>query len=172
STMLVLSYSVCLACITLLLSSFVFFFLSTLPSPLSIFFFFNDPATTEIYTLSLHDALPIYEVRAELFDEMAPRAFCADEERPARTAFEGCDEPFLRVHAGCDVGLEPLLPQSRHGARADRGEHGRPPVRSARELPRAVWARDDHAVVPAYVNRVVRERLDSNQRCDDDIETA
>src|SRR5438552_6046420 len=23
-------------------------------------FFFNDPATTEIYTLSLHDALPIY----------------------------------------------------------------------------------------------------------------
>src|SRR2546430_17063212 len=30
-------------------------------SPLSIvFFFFNDTATTEIYTLSLHDALPIY----------------------------------------------------------------------------------------------------------------
>src|SRR5256885_11979813 len=26
---------------------------------LSIFFFFNDTATTEIYTLSLHDALPI-----------------------------------------------------------------------------------------------------------------
>src|SRR5262249_62179879 len=26
---------------------------------LAIFFFFNDPATTEIYTLSLHDALPI-----------------------------------------------------------------------------------------------------------------
>src|SRR2546422_4069061 len=24
------------------------------------FFFFNDTATTEIYTLSLHDALPIY----------------------------------------------------------------------------------------------------------------
>src|SRR5438874_10693523 len=27
---------------------------------LSCIFFFNDPATTEIYTLSLHDALPIY----------------------------------------------------------------------------------------------------------------
>src|SRR5260370_40821830 len=26
------------------------------------FFFFNDTATTEIYTLSLHDALPIYFV--------------------------------------------------------------------------------------------------------------
>src|SRR6266480_6185910 len=32
---------------------YVFFF---------FFFFFNDTATTEIYTLSLHDALPIYLV--------------------------------------------------------------------------------------------------------------
>src|SRR5207249_11242510 len=32
---------------------FLFFF---------FFFFFNDTATTEIYTLSLHDALPILEV--------------------------------------------------------------------------------------------------------------
>src|SRR2546422_7009874 len=28
-------------------------------SPSDLFFFFNDTATTEIYTLSLHDALPI-----------------------------------------------------------------------------------------------------------------
>src|SRR5256886_13187065 len=28
---------------------------------LFFFFFFNDTATTEIYTLSLHDALPIYQ---------------------------------------------------------------------------------------------------------------
>src|SRR5438034_8270635 len=28
-------------------------------SPALFFFFFNDTATTEIYTLSLHDALPI-----------------------------------------------------------------------------------------------------------------
>src|SRR2546430_16406486 len=28
---------------------------------IDIFFFFNDTATTEIYTLSLHDALPICE---------------------------------------------------------------------------------------------------------------
>src|SRR5256885_12833514 len=35
-------------------------YLSIFRSPLfSIFFFFNDTATTEIYTLSLHDALPI-----------------------------------------------------------------------------------------------------------------
>ena len=35
--------------------SFFFFFLCLL-------FFFNDTATTEIYTLSLHDALPICQV--------------------------------------------------------------------------------------------------------------
>src|SRR2546427_10394403 len=29
------------------------------------FFFFNDTATTEIYTLSLHDALPIYGLRRD-----------------------------------------------------------------------------------------------------------
>src|SRR5947207_6097545 len=31
-----------------------------------LFFFFNDTATTEIYTLSLHDALPIFENQKEL----------------------------------------------------------------------------------------------------------
>src|SRR6266566_8017037 len=34
----------------------LFFFLQ----PFFLFFFFNDTATTEIYTLSLHDALPIW----------------------------------------------------------------------------------------------------------------
>src|SRR5256885_3615952 len=29
--------------------------------PIFFFFFFNDTATTEIYTLSLHDALPIFD---------------------------------------------------------------------------------------------------------------
>src|SRR2546425_3819431 len=33
------------------------------------FFFFNDTATTEIYTLSLHDALPISAPRAQEEDE-------------------------------------------------------------------------------------------------------
>src|SRR5258705_2558369 len=33
-------------------------------SPLYSFFFFNDTATTEIYTLSLHDALPILARRS------------------------------------------------------------------------------------------------------------
>ena len=33
---------------------------------LPLIFFFNDTATTEIYTLSLHDALPIYVAERHL----------------------------------------------------------------------------------------------------------
>src|SRR2546425_1479372 len=51
------------------------------------FFFFNDTATTEIYTLSLHDALPIYvnalESRTEellLLDARAPARFRGEQE--------------------------------------------------------------------------------------------
>src|SRR2546430_15729820 len=36
----------------------------------SFFFFFNDTATTEIYTLSLHDALPIW---VEIVDALGRR---------------------------------------------------------------------------------------------------
>src|SRR5207249_11474860 len=35
------------------------YFRCTIPSVSLFYFFFNDPATTELYTLSLHDALPI-----------------------------------------------------------------------------------------------------------------
>src|SRR2546426_2179282 len=44
----------------------MFYFYSSLyfsSSSSSFFFFFNDTATTEIYTLSLHDALPICQRR-------------------------------------------------------------------------------------------------------------
>src|SRR5256885_11822483 len=41
-------------------------------STLCFFFFFNDTATTEIYTLSLHDALPIY-LRRDVVEHGDPR---------------------------------------------------------------------------------------------------
>src|SRR3712207_7028299 len=44
-----------------------------------IYFFFNDTATTEIYTLSLHDALPIS------LDLMLPEAFAVVREAATRT---------------------------------------------------------------------------------------
>src|SRR3712207_7613613 len=44
-----------------------------------MFFFFNDTATTEIYTLSLHDALPIFGFSKEDRDTNIRRiAFVAD----------------------------------------------------------------------------------------------
>ena len=42
-------------CVYVFLCLCCFFFLCFV-----FFFFFNDTATTEIYTLSLHDALPIF----------------------------------------------------------------------------------------------------------------
>src|SRR5437667_11779869 len=45
---------------------FTLFFCRSFSLPFSsFFFFFNDTATTEIYTLSLHDALPILPLRVE-----------------------------------------------------------------------------------------------------------
>src|SRR2546430_7162055 len=42
------------------------------------FFFFNDTATTEIYTLSLHDALPIFSARiAARGLDRSCRTFCS-----------------------------------------------------------------------------------------------
>src|SRR3712207_8857036 len=35
-----------------------------------MYFFFNDTATTEIYTLSLHDALPIYNLKQKSNDQI------------------------------------------------------------------------------------------------------
>src|SRR5436190_20579939 len=49
---------------TLTLSTYFIHIVCTLT--LSLFFFFNDTATTEIYTLSLHDALPISIEREQL----------------------------------------------------------------------------------------------------------
>src|SRR2546428_13634748 len=42
--------------------SFIFFFYFSCYTIFFFFFFFNDTATTEIYTLSLHDALPIFSL--------------------------------------------------------------------------------------------------------------
>src|SRR2546430_4872749 len=50
--------------------TFSFLIITTLHSTF-FFFFFNDTATTEIYTLSLHDALPIYPPRDSRPDRIA-----------------------------------------------------------------------------------------------------
>src|SRR2546422_9305082 len=47
------------------------FALDHVPLVFCVFFFFNDTATTEIYTLSLHDALPISRVPVVVIREPA-----------------------------------------------------------------------------------------------------
>src|SRR2546430_12203195 len=50
-----------------------------------LFFFFNDTATTEIYTLSLHDALPILlHLIQEVTHLLGTRIGCEDLEGPDR----------------------------------------------------------------------------------------
>src|SRR2546425_12433353 len=64
--------------------------LTTLPRIMSTFFFFNDTATTEIYTLSLHDALPIYptELAGELADVHVHPARLLSSERGERAGVD------------------------------------------------------------------------------------
>src|SRR2546430_4289981 len=51
----------------------------------SFFFFFNDTATTEIYTLSLHDALPIlHDAQTAAMALGRPGTPCEEMDRAAR----------------------------------------------------------------------------------------
>src|SRR5215510_16609144 len=70
------------------------------------FFFFNDTATTEIYTLSLHDALPICSQRPT--DSV--RQTCMDQGRTSEVAAsrseEHTSELQSRGHLVCRLLLE------------------------------------------------------------------
>src|SRR2546422_6716057 len=78
-------------------------------------FFFNDTATTEIYTLSLHDALPIWQVLIagtyvfKLADSQSDRnivqVFNKDENHLNRSE-EHTSELQSRLHLVCRLLLE------------------------------------------------------------------
>src|SRR3989475_6595409 len=80
------------------------------------FFFFNDTATTEIYTLSLHDALPIYvdpltnrvTVIAKLDSAMAPYVV-ADSGKAAFGVRVVADSRASIALGSLEAGLGPLL---------------------------------------------------------------
>src|SRR2546428_9519360 len=91
--------------------------------PVSSFFFFNDTATTEIYTLSLHDALPISpRPRGPAGPEGDPRDPGVHEGGRAPV------QPSLRVHRP-----RPARGPPRGQADGDPGHPGAPPA--GRRLP-------------------------------------
>src|SRR2546429_2880260 len=73
-----------------------------------LFFFFNDTATTEIYTLSLHDALPISEFGnpdlSDLAKAFGVRGFRVDH--PSGRSEEHTSELQSRLHLVCRLLLE------------------------------------------------------------------
>src|SRR2546422_7648640 len=80
-----------------------------LSSLVPFFFFFNDTATTEIYTLSLHDALPISRRRPRL--RVRPRPLdlereLADQLTRAGRSEEHTSELQSRLHLVCRLLLE------------------------------------------------------------------
>ena len=60
------------------------------------FFFFNDTATTEIYTLSLHDALPILRQVAQ--------GLRTERERLARLISLEMGKPIVQSRAEVEIG--------------------------------------------------------------------
>src|ERR1041385_9576685 len=69
----------------------------------SLFFFFNDTATTEIYTLSLHDALPIWFILS--FTQTARNRIISWFGLPYRSE-EHTSELQSRLHLVCRLLLE------------------------------------------------------------------
>src|SRR3712207_6968716 len=70
------------------------------------FFFFNDTATTEIYTLSLHDALPIYRpvVHGRDVFQLGEPGTALDRVAPGRAVAGGA--AVVDVHDG-EAGVQP-----------------------------------------------------------------
>src|SRR5258708_36553302 len=84
---------------------------------LFFFFFFNDTATTEIYTLSLHDALPIYE-KWFLENEKTVTQFCRKlaAERPLKDIRDEYNYPKKKgIKDECSRLLEASTMKSRRG---------------------------------------------------------
>src|SRR6267378_8251074 len=66
-------------------------------------FFFNDTATTEIYTLSLHDALPIWTLI------VTPEFCCSSSEPPVETSTSRSEEHTSELQSRRDLVCRLLL---------------------------------------------------------------
>src|SRR5258708_11140405 len=82
------------------------FFFITVDGFIFLFFFFNDTATTEIYTLSLHDALPIFPTGSGPLPPGTPLRVGAGGGQPAGRSEEHTSELQSPDHLVCRLLLE------------------------------------------------------------------
>src|ERR1041385_9570387 len=87
-----------------------------------IFFFFNDTATTEIYTLSLHDALPIWESAAM---PAWPKSLCTFGAGLLTRSEEHTSELQSRLHLVCRLLLEKKKNRNKRGMAIQSLHHHR-----------------------------------------------
>src|SRR2546429_8254192 len=86
-----------------------------------LFFFFNDTATTEIYTLSLHDALPISSGTKIVTDRVSPaRVRHLPQVAPRRNLPAGLGRP-RGLRRGSAYGSFPAVHQPRRNLSLWRG---------------------------------------------------
>src|SRR5689334_23750350 len=75
--------------------------------PVYVLFFFNDTATTEIYTLSLHDALPIWPAASiTSWNDSTPRARVTWPPFTVARSEEHTSELQSQFHLVCRLLLE------------------------------------------------------------------
>src|SRR6267142_6423808 len=88
---------------------------------LSIIFFFNDPPPTEIYTLSLHDALPISELGLT-YEDLRSLNSLPDRVCVIGAADTGCQLTSILADFGCEVTLVEYAHRIVPGADVDEGD--------------------------------------------------
>src|SRR5256885_8815209 len=76
---------------------------------LFLFFFFNDTATTEIYTLSLHDALPILQHQAGQVGGCALLGLVTVAAAPGKPAVSRSEEHTSELQSPCNLVCRLLL---------------------------------------------------------------
>src|SRR5258708_12719202 len=81
---------------------FCFFYSSPPPFFYIFFFFFNDTATTEIYTLSLHDALPIC-ISKSVRDRPDLRSLRASPPRACKAVHSVRDRKSTRLNSSHQI---------------------------------------------------------------------
>src|SRR2546430_3590783 len=88
-----------------------------------VFFFFNDTATTEIYTLSLHDALPISRQEAlalrsgghaEVEVQVAVADMAIDDEHPVRNVGARSEEHTSELQSQSNLVCRLLLEKKKY----------------------------------------------------------